>query len=230
MSKLPTGNGASITLSTKGDEMPEPSRSDARPKNPQYPQGAERANFSPEQNEPNQVQPSPARGSNLPAGDIYGQLPRTRAENFGRTVGSAVGGVLRFPQRVGQTTSRIREAGNSTRAQASAVVLDMMDTAAQRAENLRRTTTETLSDWARTTRYKTAHLEGQAAERWDELRSSAKQRLDRASRAAVERWNHTQRAVNRMREDDPARFLLVIAGAAFVIGAGLRIWRSSSNE
>jgi hypothetical protein len=209
--------------------MPEPSRSDAPATNPQYPQGAERADFS-EQNELNNAQRSPARGSDLPPGDIYGQLPRSRAENFGRTVGSAVGGVLRFPERVGQATSRLRHVGNTTRAHASAAVLDMMDTAAKRAEKLGRSTGATLSDWTDTARRKTARLEDQAAESWCELRSSAKQRLDLAGRRAVAQWNHTQRAVSRMREEDPARFLLVVAGAAFVIGAGLRIWRSSSND
>lgn len=209
--------------------MPEPSRNDAPSRNPQYPQGAEQEEFSPGQRDFRQPY-SRGRRSSLPSGDIYGQLPRSRAESFGRTIGSAVGGVLRFPQRVGQTTSRLREAGSATRAQASAAVLDMMDTAAQRAEYLRRTTGTAFSDWTRSTRYKTAQLEGQAAERWDELRASAKERLNLASRAAVARWNQTQRAVSRMREDDPARFLMVVAGAAFVIGAGVRIWRSSSHD
>jgi hypothetical protein len=216
MSKLPTSNCASITLSVKGGQMPEPSRSDAPLRNPQYPQGAEREEFSPGQ--PDFQQPH-SFGSSFPSGDIYGQLHRSRAENFGRSIGSAVGGVLRFPLRVGQSTSRLRVAGNVRRAQASAVVLDMMDTAAQRAEHLRRTASATISQ-----------LEDQAAKRWEELRSAAKERLDLASQVAVERWNQTQRAVNRLREEDPARFLAVVAGAAFVIGAGLRIWRSRSND
>jgi hypothetical protein len=214
-------------VSLKGDEMPEPSRNDAPLRNPQYPQGAEREEFPPGRRD---FQQPHSIGSNLPSGDIYGQLPRTAAENFGRTIGSAVGGVLRFPLRVGQTSSRLRVAGNVRRAQASAAVLDMMDTAAQRAENLRRTTTETLSDWARSTRYKTAQLEDQAAERWDELRSAAKERLQVVGRRAVAQWDETQRAASQMKNEDPARFLMVVAGAAFVIGAGLRIWRSSSND
>ncbi len=180
--------------------MPEPSRNDAPPRNPQYPQGAEHEEFSAGQRD---FRRPYSRGSNLPPGDIYGQLPRSRAESFGRTIGSAVGGVLRFPQRVGQTTSRLRQAGSTTRAQASAAVLDMMDTAAQRAEYLRRTTSATLSDWTRSTRYKTAQLEDQAAERWDGLRASAKERLAGASRVAVERWNQTQRAVNRLQRRRP---------------------------
>jgi hypothetical protein len=207
--------------------MPELSRNDASPKNPQYPQGAEHEEFSPGQRDLRQPFSS---GSNLPRSEIYGQLPRSRAESFGRSIGSAVGGVLRFPQRVGQTTSRLRVAGAVRRAQASAAVLDIMDTAAQRAEHVRRTTGAALSEWTRSTRYKTAQLEDQAAERWDALRSLAKQRLDRAGQAAAQRWNHTQRAVAQMKEEDPARFLMVVAGAAFVIGAGMRIWRSSTHD
>jgi hypothetical protein len=134
--------------------------------------------------------------------------------------------VLRFPQR---TTSRIREAGSATRAQASAVVLDMMDTAAQRAEHLRRNTGAALYDWARATRYKTGRLEDQAVERWEELLSSAKERLDVVTHRAAEQWNQRRQAVSRLREEDPARFLMMVAGAAFVIGAGLRVWRSSRD-
>lgn len=205
--------------------MPEPSRRDAPLRNPEYPQGAEREDLSPGGND---RQPG-ATETSLPAGDIYGQLPRSRAESFGRTVGSTVGGVLRFPQRVGQATSRIRHAGSSKRAQASAIVLEMMDTAAQRADNLRRSTSATLSDWARSTRYRTGRLENQAVEKWQELRMSARERLETANRRAVAQWNHTQRAVNRMQQEDPARFLMIVAGAAFVVGAGLRIWRSNHD-
>lgn len=213
------------TLSMKGNEMPEPSRRDAPLRNPQYPQGAEREEkFSGR----NYEQPH-ATETSLPPGDIYGQLPRSRAENFGRSVGSAVGGVLRFPQRVGQATSRLRHAGSTGRAQASAVVLDMMDTAAQRADHLRRSTGAAISAWAQSTRYKTGRLEDQAVRRWEELRSSAKERLDSASRRAAAQWNQTQRTVSRIQQEDPARFLMVVAGVGFAIGAGLRIWRSSHD-
>jgi hypothetical protein len=202
--------------------MPEPSKHDTPPRDPQYPQGAEHENFSSEQFN---YRPPKATGS-FPAGDIYGQLPRSRAESFGRIVGFAVGGVLRFPR---QAKSRLRQAGSTTRAQASAAVLEMMDTAAQRAEDLGRTTGATLSDWAHAARCKTARLENLAADRWQELSSSAKARVDAASRQAAEQWNQTQRAVTRLQEEDPARFLMMVAGAAFVIGAGVRVWRSNSN-
>lgn len=168
-----------------------------------------------------------ATGSSLPPGDVHGELPRSRAENFGRTVGSAVSGVLRFPQ---QASSRLRSATRTTRAHASAAVLDMMDSAARRAENLSRATSETLSDWTHAARRKTTRLEDQAAERWCQLRSSARERLDVVGRRAAAQWNQTQRAVQRVQQENPTRFLAIVAGTAFVIGAGLRIWRSSSND
>ena len=203
--------------------MPESSRRDAPLSNPQYPQGAEREHFSTGEKS---YQPHTTE-NNLPPGDIYGQLPGGRAENFGRSLGSAVSGVLRFPQ---QASSRIRHATSTTRAQASAAMLNMMDTVAQRAEDLGRATSETLSDWTHSARRKTARLEDQAAERWYRFRSSAKERLDVAGRRAAAQWNQTQRAVVRVQQEDPARFLMIVAGTAFVIGAGLRIWRSSRND
>jgi len=205
--------------------MPEASRDDTPLRNPQYPQGAQPENQAAHHN-----LPASATETSLPPGDIYGQLPPTRAESFGRTVGTAVGGVLRFPQHVGQATSRLRRVGNSTRAEASAAVLDIMDTAAQRAEYLGRTIGEAISDWTHSARRRTSRLEDRAVQRWLELRSVAGERIPIAGRRAAARWNYTQRAVSRMQQEDPARFLIVVAGTAFVIGAGLRIWRSSSND
>ena len=206
--------------------MPGPSRSDAPLRDPQYPQGVGSQGYS---GEPTTFQHAPGRGNPLPPDKIYGRLPPTRAESFGRTVGSAVGGVLRFPQRVGQATSRLRKAGNDTRAEASAAVLVMMDNAATRAEYIGHATSATLSDWVHAARRRSALVEDRAVEQWLELRSLAKQRLAFAGRRASAGWNETQRSVARLQREDPVRFLMIVAGSAFVIGAGLRIWRSNSN-
>jgi len=211
--------------------MPEPSRSDAPERNPWYPEGADRENSSVGATKYTQRELDMENETSLPSGDIYGQPPRRHsAENLGRTVGSAVSGVLRFPQRLGQAGSRLRHAGRTTRANASAAALEMMDSAAQRADNIRRTTGDTLSEWAGSARRKTSQLGDQASERWDDFRSSAKQQVDVASRRVVARWNQTQRSVTRLQQEDPVRFLAVVAGAAFVVGAGLRIWRSNSHD
>jgi hypothetical protein len=216
-------------LRKKGDDMAQPSRNDALPRNPVYPEGAPRETFS--SGDENHTQRELDLGASFPSGDTHGQDRVSRsAEAFGRTVGHAVSRVLRFPERVGQAGSRLRHAGNKTRANASAVVLDMMDSAAQRADKLRRTTAATISDWTHSTRYKASKLGEQAADSWKGLRTSAQERAADAGRRVATQWNQTQRAVFRLREEDPARFLAVVAGTAFVIGAGIRIWRSSGDE
>jgi len=203
--------------------MPESSRRDAPSRNPEYPQGAEREELPAG---PTKYQQPHAVGSTLPPGDVYGQLPRSRAENFGRSVGSAVSGLLHFPQ---QAKSRIRQVGRNTRNQASAVVLEMMDTAADRADRIRHAAEATVSDWARTARSAGAQVGNQTVEVWDEFRHIAGARLDYAGRRAVARWNQTQRVVARMQQEDPGRFLAIVAGVAFVVGAGLRVWRSGNE-
>lgn len=224
LSKLPACKGASIRLSQKGDEMPEASRSDAPLRNPRYPHGND------ESGRANYTQRDLDMETSLPSGDIYGNSRVSRsAQSFGRSVGHAVSGVLRFPQRVDKARSRLRQAGRETRAKGAAAMLDMMDSAASRADDLRHSTSETLSDWTRTARYKTSHLREQANQSWQELRHTARERLAYASRHAVTQWNHTQRRLSRLQEEDPARFLAVVAGTAFVIGAGLRVWRSRNE-
>jgi hypothetical protein len=210
--------------------MAEPSRSDAPERNPWYPEGADRESSSTGASKYTQRELDMGNETSLPSADIYGQPRNCSAENFGRSVGSAVSEVLRFPQRVGEAGSRLRHAGRTTSANASAAVLEMMDSAAQRADDLRRSTSETISGWADNARHRTSQLGEQAAETWDDLRSSAKQRLDVAGRRALSQWNQAQRSVTRLQQEDPARFLAVVAGTAFVIGAGLRIWRSNSHD
>lgn len=205
--------------------MPEPSRSDIPLRNPQYPQGAKDNDFAAERTD----YPRDYQRSSVPPADFNRQLPMSKAESLGRSVGSAVGNVLRFPQHIGEATSRLREVGNNTRANASAIALDMMDTAAQRVEHFSRATGDTLSVLARNARYRTTRLEDEAAQRWNELRSAARERLDVAGRRAATQWNRTQRAVSRVQQEDPVRFLAMAAGTAFVIGAGLRIWRSNHD-
>lgn len=208
--------------------MPEPSRSDAPLRNPLYPQGADAESFSSGATDYPQRDLDMRRA--LPSGNNYGQ-PRVNrsAQTVGRTVGHAVSGVLRFPRHVDEVRSRVRQAGRETRAKGAAAVLDMMDSAANRANDLRRVTSDTFFDWTRSARYRTSYLREQASESWQELRSSANERLTYAGRNAVMRWNQTQRAISNFHEEDPVRFLAVVAGTAFVIGAGVRIWRSRND-
>ncbi len=214
----------------KGDEMAEASRKDNPLKNPKYPQGAS----SPPENStalsaPNEQQlPSPE--NTLPPGDIYGQPPlRRSAEVIGRGIGSAVAGVRQFPRSTEEVRSRLRDAGARTRANASAIVLDFMDSAARRTEDLRRSTQETVSDWADTAGSTAAELGDRADAVWRNIRSTAVNRAEYARRRATARWNDARRALAQLQREDPAMFLAVVAGAAFVVGAGMRIWRSNHD-
>lgn len=164
----------------------------------------------------------------LPAGERYGNLRVNRsAETLGRTVGSAVSKVRQFPRRVDEARSQIRKAGQQTRDRASAAVLEMMDSAAQRADRLRHVTEATISGLADSARSAGSQVGNQTAEVWDEFRRITKARVDYASRRAVGQWKDARRSVQRLQQEDPVRFLAIVAGTAFVIGAGLRIWRSS---
>ncbi len=203
--------------------MPELSRPDAPLTNPEYPQGTDRATSSSEGRNYNQ-QHSTASG--LRSSDVGGESRVNRsAKTVGRTVGSAVSGARQFPRRVDEARWRFYQASRTTRANASAVLLEMMDSAAHRADDLRRTTGATISGWAHAARDKASQVGDQAAGTWQELRATAKERLAYAGRRAIQ----AQRSVTRLQQEDPARFLAVVAGTAFVIGAGLRIWRSSND-
>jgi hypothetical protein len=210
----------------KGMPMAEAFRKDTPLRNPQYPEGADREDLR--------------AGSELPYVDPERELPphgetasndrvSRSARAVGRGVGTAVAEIRQFPRRVDQARSQFRTASNQTRARASAAVLEMMDSAADRAEHLRSVAEETISDFADRVRSRSSHLTDATAETWYELRYAARTRLDWAGRRAATQWNEMQRTVRTLQREDPVRFLAVVAGVAFVVGAGLRIWRSSND-
>ena len=206
--------------------MPEAFRKDAPLTNPQYPEGVDR--------------PDLGLGTELPYVDPERELPsrgetsvNTRvnrsARAVGRGVGTAVAEIRQFPRRVDQARSQFRNAGSQTRARASVAALEMMDTAAGRAEHLRSLAQETISEFADTLRSRSSHLSDATAKTWRGLRGAARVRLDSAGRRAAAQWNKTEQTVKTLQREDPVRFLAVVGGVAFVIGAGLRIWRSSND-
>jgi hypothetical protein len=206
--------------------MAKASRMDAPLRNLQYAEGVSRDDIS----SPAELSRDLDSQRELPAGDIPGNpLINRSAESVGRTVGSAVSAVRHLPRRIDQARSQFRSAARERSARASAVVLEMMDTAEQRAERLREATESAISDWAHTARSAGSQVGNQTAEAWDELRRMARARLDYAGRRAVAQWNYAQRTVSQWQQENPLRFVAVVAGTAFVIGAGLRIWRSSRD-
>lgn len=196
--------------------MAEPSRNDAAPRSPQYPQGA---------NNPPTEFPVENR---LPAGDIYGNQHTSRsAEAVGRRVGAAIFQVRQVPRRLDTARYRLREFGGHTRANASARVLEMMDTAATRAERLRQQARENMSNLADRASYRASEMGDRAAERWQEFRHASEMRLHEARRRVEAQWVEGRRTLEHWQREDPVRFVAVVAGSAFVIGAALRIWRSN---
>ena len=197
--------------------MVEASRNDEAPRNPQYPQGA---------TYPPDTELNPERS--LPPGDIYGRPRMNRsAEAIGHRLGTAMFQVRQFPQRVDTARHRLRQASSRTRANASARALQMMDSAADRAENLRQTSQRNWESLTERVGSRASELGDRAAERWEKFRDASEVRLQEAGRRAEAQWNESRRAVEHWQREDPVRFLTVVAGSAFVLGAALRIWRSN---
>jgi hypothetical protein len=197
--------------------MPEASHNDTAPRNPEYRQGASptfEPTFSPE--------------SSLPPGDIYGSGSANRsAEAIGHRLGTAIFQVRQIPRRIDTARYRLRRAGDKTRANASARALQMMDAAADRAEDLRRSTQRNLETLADRAGSRASEMGDRAAARWREIRHVSENRLHEARRRAEAQWIDARRRVEHWQREDPVRFLAVVAGSAFVVGAALRIWRSN---
>jgi len=199
--------------------MAETLHSDSPSRNPQYPQGAE-LDFEGAE--------IPAPEHRLPPGVINANARVDRsARAIGYRVGAAVYGVQQLSRQVETAGSRLREAGDRARANTSVVMLQLADAAAQRAERLRHAAQSTVSEWANTAGSAASNVGALAAETWSDLRRYASERMDVARRRTAVQWNDVQRRVQQLQRDDPAKFLTLVAGTAFVIGAGLRIWRSS---
>lgn len=200
--------------------MAEAFRSDDPLRNPKYPQGAERPGGEFAVSDPEH---------SFAAGNICKTRADRSARAIGYGVGAAVSRVRQMERRVDDARSHLREASGRARANASAVALELMDSAAQRAENIRRATQNTVSDWAETAGARASHLGDRASSTWQELQRSASARMEQARRRAASQWNHVQHTVHHLQQEEPAKFLAVVAGTAFVIGAGLRVWRSSND-
>ena len=196
--------------------MAETSRNNTVPRNPQYPQGASYPNGE------------VARNQQLPSGDACGNPQRTRsAEAIGRQVGVAIFQVRRIPRRIDTAASRLREAGGHTRANASAKVLKMMDVAAGRAETLRHSTGQNLAKLRERASYRASELGHTAVERWQDFRRISEERLHEARRRTEAQWIEGRRSLGHWQRKDPVRFMVTVAGGAFLIGAAMRIWRSN---
>jgi hypothetical protein len=208
--------------------MAQVSRTDKPPRNPQYPQGA--SNSPAEQDAPERrfvgELPYPP-GRSLARGDIYGTpFGADSARTIGRGIGITVAQVRQMPRRVDMARSRLHEQVGRRRADLAARLLEMMDAAAYRTARLRSAARHHVALMADRASLRTTVLGERAAERVQELSRVSQQRLQDARRRAQVRWQQGRQTLEELRRDDPVRFLTVVAGGAFVLGAALRVWRT----
>lgn len=199
--------------------MAEVSRNDEPLRNPEYPHGAG----------------GPSERDNAPEGGYlqaeFRALPPARGTAYaaGRRIGAAVAQVGRVRRNLDRGRSNLREELGRKRANASARVLEMMDTAACRAEDLRETARNNATKLAGRASRRASELGDRAAERWERWRRDSRDLLQDAGRQVEARWRNTRVAVEKMQREDPVRFLTIVAGSAFVVGASLRIWRAGHD-
>ena len=146
----------------------------------------------------------PENSSASPKPDNRAALNRS-AEAVGRGVGTAVAGVRRLQ-------SRMHLVGN--REGAAGIKESVAETAAQSLSDLADTAEAYRSEIADYTRGRLSRLKSMATGKVDGLRDNARRRLMQ---------------VNTWKSQKPLQVIAVCAGAAFVAGVALRIWRSNSD-
>jgi ElaB/YqjD/DUF883 family membrane-anchored ribosome-binding protein len=67
-------------------------------------------------------------------------------------------------------------------------------------------------------------------ETWQTGITAAEDSLQRARHEVSRRANTAMNAVRRFADEQPLRFVAIVAGAAFLVGVALRVWRSSRYE
>lgn len=96
---------------------------------------------------------------------------------------------------------------------------ELLDTAKYEAEKLYDEARVRAADLADTARREAERL-------YDEARERASEGYDRLSERAQEAGDQTRSVARYLRNEYPLQLLGVLAGAAFLVGMGLRIWRS----
>lgn len=131
------------------------------------------------------------------------RLNRT-AESIGSALGTTVGRV-----RSGLTLVQERE---------REMARDLSQTVSQQAENLSAAVVEHVD-----------HLTDVAEERVFEFARTFNRQLDVLRFRANARMRELRRQATITRDEHPVEAILVIAGAAFVLGFALRVWRSGND-
>jgi ElaB/YqjD/DUF883 family membrane-anchored ribosome-binding protein len=143
------------------------------------------------------------------------------AEMVGRSVGTAVAGIRSLPDQFDRLRSRIhlvkKNAGESA--------AELRDSAEAKA-----------AEWRDAAEVGLLELADKAAAYTETIRSRADSRMEEVRRNAWYRLNEIRRTTRlRMvqarewKPERPLQVIMICAGAAFALGAILRIWRSSSE-
>ncbi|HUI83609.1 MAG TPA: hypothetical protein VL240_05265 [Candidatus Binatia bacterium] len=197
--------------------MAEAWRSDAAPENVEYPTGVS-GYRSARESGLEQLPELPVRAS----ASRNSRAPLNRsAEAVGRSVGTAVAGVRRFPRQIGRLRSRIHLVTEESGAAATSI----RDSAMEKAAQWRRAAESGASELAGTAEQYRAAVGERATEKLQQLRQQIAGKVEGLRSTARRRIADAR----HWRLEQPLRVLAVCAGVAVVAGAALRVWRSSSE-
>ena len=96
---------------------------------------------------------------------------------------------------------------------------ELLDATTREAEKLYEEARSRASELVDTTRHEAERL-------YDEARTRASEGYDRLSEKAQDATDQTRYVARYLRNEYPLQLIGILAGAAFVVGMSLRIWRS----
>ncbi|PYP90781.1 MAG: hypothetical protein DMG65_10305 [Candidatus Angelobacter sp. Gp1-AA117] len=183
------------------------------------------------------------RSSDVPDFDVYPANPpdperllpeqasRTALEERASQVGTAIGKVVvmvrrtqgRFSESGSTATDRITGLTDTAKTKASDLA-DMAKTKTQELTDLAKNKTQELIDLAKN---KTQEWSEMAASRADELRQTAAERAADLRSQVRTRYYRTRLRANAVQRDYPLQLILAGGAAGFLLGVGLRIWRTN---
>ncbi len=127
------------------------------------------------------------------------------AEQIGAMLGRAVGGVRGFPDRVRKGIHVIKGQAREQAGSATDAASDLAQSVTERISSFRQGAAQTAAQWKE-----------KASERSGQLNQVAGQRIADARSRAM-----------RATRENPIQIIIGLAAASFVIGVGLRLWRSN---
>jgi len=162
----------------------------------------------------------------LPEHGTHSTALNRSAEVVGRSVGTAVAGVRSLP---GKVRSRLHLVGGRELRNTAMHATEQWHEA---AEEWRDAALETVEDWREAAEQKASEM-AETADRYTlRARYRLRQRLldwrYRAQRVQRRAW-HRYRQAREWQPEEPLQVIAMCAGAAFLLGVTLRVWRSNSD-